>query len=63
MLGQPGRVAWSEIWDTGVDLHGLLQGVVRTGEAFQARDMLFPLARHGFVEETYFDVSYDPVRD
>ena len=59
-LGQPGRVAWSEIWDT--QLHGLLDGVVRTGEAFWARDLLFELERHGFVEETYFDVSYDPVR-
>lgn len=36
MLGQPGRIAWSEIWDTGVNLHGLLDGVVRTGEAFTA---------------------------
>ena len=63
MLGQPGSVAWSEIWDTGVGLHALLDGVVRTGEAFTANDMLFPLQRHGFVEDTYFDVSYDPVRD
>ena len=60
MLGQPGRVAWSEIWDN--QLHPLLDGVVRTGEAFWASDLLFPLERHGFVEETYFDVSYDPVR-
>jgi hypothetical protein len=62
MLGQPGRVAWSEIWDTGAHLHDLLAGVVRTGEAFSAKDMLFVLERYGFVEETYFDVSYDPVR-
>ena len=60
MLGQPGRVAWSEIWDEV--LRALLDGVVRTGEAFWAKDMLFFLDRHGFVEETYFDVSYDPVR-
>src|SRR5262245_51510284 len=32
MLGMPGRVAWSEIWDSGVNLHALLDGVVRTGE-------------------------------
>ena len=63
MLGMPGRVAWSEIWDTGVNLHGLLDGVVRTGEAFSAQDLLFVIERNGFVEETYFDVSYDPVRD
>ena len=61
MLGQPGRVAWSEIWDS--QLHELLAGVVRTGEAFNGRDLLFTLERYGFAEETYFDVSYDPVRD
>ena len=63
VLGQPGRLAWSEIWDTGANLHALLDGVVRTGEAFHARDLLFLLERYGFAEETYFDVSYDPVRD
>ncbi len=59
-LGMPGHQAWSEIWDD--QLHPLLAGVVRTGEAFWARDLYFPLERHGFKEETYFDVSYDPVR-
>ncbi|HEX5041766.1 MAG TPA: ATP-binding protein [Candidatus Polarisedimenticolaceae bacterium] len=60
-LGLPGSEAWSEIWDT--QLHGLLASVVRTGEAFWAKDLLFTLERHGFAEETYFDVSYDPVRE
>ena len=60
-LGQPGREAWSEIWDSV--LHELLAGVVRTGEAFSGQDLLFTLERHGFPEDTYFDVSYDPVRD
>jgi signal transduction histidine kinase/DNA-binding NarL/FixJ family response regulator len=59
-LGLPGSLAWSEIWER--QLHDLLAGVVRTGEAFWARDLLFELERHGFREETYFDVSYDPVR-
>jgi signal transduction histidine kinase len=59
-LGRPGREAWSEIWDS--QLHKLLADVVRTGEAFWARDLLFQLERRGFPEETYFDVSYDPVR-
>jgi hypothetical protein len=56
----PGRQAWSEIWDS--ILHELLSGVVRKGEAFWAKDLLFELERYGFREETYFDVSYDPVR-
>src|SRR6516225_3518399 len=60
-LGLPGSEAWKEIWDT--QLHDLLAGVVRTGEAFWARDLLFEIERYGFREETYFDVSYDPVRD
>src|SRR4051794_32854298 len=59
-LGRPGREAWSEIWES--QLHGLLADVVRTGEAFWARDLQFQLERRGFPEETYFDVSYDPVR-
>ncbi len=63
MLGQPGHVAWSEIWDTGVNLHALLDGVVTSGEAFSASDLLFVLERHGFAEDTYFDVSYDPARN
>ena len=59
-LGLPGREAWSEIWASM--LHELLAGVVRTGEAFWGKDLLFELERYGFLEETYFDVSYDPVR-
>jgi len=59
-LGLAGRDAWREIWDS--QLHALLAGVVRTGEAFWAKDLLFEIERHGFQEETYFDVSYDPVR-
>ena len=59
-LGLPGREAWSEIWASV--LHDLLAGVVRTGEAFWGKDLLFELERYGFLEETYFDVSYDPVR-
>jgi PAS domain S-box-containing protein len=51
---------WSEVWDA---LKPLLEGVVTTGEAFWARDYLFFLNRYGYSEETYFDVSYDPVRD
>ncbi len=59
-LGLAGRDAWVEIWDSM--LHELLDGVARSGEAFWAKDMLFELERNGFLEETYFDVSYDPVR-
>ena len=59
-LGRPARECWREIWDV---LGPLLHGVVRTGEPFWAQDHPFFLDRHGYIEETYFDVSYDPVRD
>ena len=59
-LGMPARQCWSEVWDV---LEPLFRSVVVTGEAFWAKDHLFGLERHGYVEETYFDVSYDPVRD
>ncbi len=60
VLGLPGREVWPEVWH---QLEPLLEGVVRTGDAFKADDLLFLVERHGFTEETYFDVSYDPVRD
>ena len=41
-------------------LHELLAGVVRTGEAFWAQDLLFEIERYGFEEETYFDVLVRP---
>ncbi|MBD2742865.1 ATP-binding protein [Coleofasciculus sp. FACHB-1120] len=59
-LGRPAHEVCSEVWDA---LKPLLEGVVTTGEAFWARDYLFFLNRYGYSEETYFDVSYDPVRD
>ncbi|HEX6277476.1 MAG TPA: ATP-binding protein [Polyangiaceae bacterium] len=60
-LGMPVRDVWSEIWET--NLRSLLEGVLQTGDAFYAEDRLFLLDRYGYIEETYFDVSYDPVRD
>ena len=60
-LGQPARVVWSEIWQDV--LRPLLENVLKTGEAFWGSDYSFFLERHGYAEETYFDISYDPVRD
>jgi signal transduction histidine kinase/DNA-binding response OmpR family regulator len=60
-LGMPVREVWAEIWES--NLRALLEGVLHTGDAFYAQDRLFLLERYGYIEETYFDVSYDPVRD
>ncbi|HEY6421935.1 MAG TPA: SpoIIE family protein phosphatase [Pseudonocardiaceae bacterium] len=58
-LGRP----VGEIWGRELQqvLLPLLAQVVESGEALWAHDHPFPLDRHGFVEETYFDISYDPV--
>lgn len=60
-LGLPVREAWNELWGAG--LHELFEGVLTTGEAYWASDRPFFLERFGYPEETFFDVSYDPVRD
>jgi len=60
-LGRPAREVWSEFW--GDVLQPLLEGVLDTGNAFWASDHPFFLERHGYPEETFFDISYDPVRD
>ncbi|MFF5080964.1 SpoIIE family protein phosphatase [Actinoplanes sp. NPDC000266] len=58
-LGRPCHEMWSEIWP---ELRELFAGVVANDEAFFSADFLFLLERHGFLEEAYFDLSYDPIR-
>lgn len=60
-LGQPVREVWKELWEDG--LRSTFEKVIATGQAFWANDHPFFLERHGFPEETYFDVSYDPIRN
>src|SRR6185295_17362044 len=50
---------WAEAW--GV-LEELFDAVVAGDDSFWATDHPFMLERYGFLEETYFDVSYDPIR-
>ena len=57
-LGVPGREAWSDIWDI---IGPQLQGVMETGEATWSTDVLLPMDRRGFVEETYWTYSYSPI--
>ena len=58
-LGRPGRDMWAEAWSV---LQELFDGVAAGDEAFYGDDYLFMLERFGFLEETYFDISYDPIR-
>ena len=59
VIGQPARANWAETWTV---LGPLLDSVRRTGRSYRGEDHPFLLDRYGFVEETYFDVSYDPIR-
>ncbi|MET0424992.1 MAG: ATP-binding protein, partial [Actinoplanes sp.] len=58
-LGRPGRELWAEAWSV---IQELFDRVRADDEAFWATDHLFMLERHGFLEETYFDISFDPIR-
>ncbi|MFG2054945.1 SpoIIE family protein phosphatase [Micromonospora sp. NPDC048930] len=60
VIGQPARDYWAETWDV---LGPLLDGVRRTGVPYRGENHPFVLNRHGFLEDVYFDVSYDPIRD
>ena len=58
-LGRRAKESWAEMWD---DLEPLLRGVWTSGKTFTARDRPFKIARHGYLEEVYFDVSYSALR-
>ncbi|SBT53315.1 SpoIIE family protein phosphatase [Micromonospora auratinigra] len=60
VLGQPARDYWVETWDV---LGPLLDGVRRTGVPYRGDNHPFVINRHGFLEDVYFDISYDPIRD
>ena len=60
-LGQTTPECWSEIWETM--LGPMFRQVVDSGIEISAKDLMFPLERHGFTEECYFDFSYSPIRD
>ncbi|MEV6851113.1 SpoIIE family protein phosphatase [Actinoplanes sp. NPDC051411] len=58
-LGRPAADMWAEVWTV---LEKLFDGVRETDESFYGRDYPFMIERFGFLEETYFDISYDPIR-
>ena len=60
VIGQAAHRHWAETWDV---LGPLLDGVRRTGVPYRGENHPFVLNRHGFLEDVYFDVSYDPIRD
>jgi PAS domain S-box-containing protein len=59
-LGKPGSAVWAEIWDI---IGPMLASVMVSGEATWSEDLLLPMNRHGYWEETYWTYSYSPLHD
>ncbi|MDB4989285.1 MAG: two-component hybrid sensor and regulator, partial [Myxococcaceae bacterium] len=59
-LGRAAHETWAEAWHV---IGAMLHGVLATGEAVAAENMAVPIERRGYLEETYFTFSYDPIRD
>ncbi|AKJ01844.1 Chemotaxis protein methyltransferase CheR [Archangium gephyra] len=57
-LGRPGREAWPEIWHI---IGPMLEGVLATGRATWADDLMLAINRNGYLEETYRTFSYSPI--
>jgi signal transduction histidine kinase len=60
-LGRSARDVFAEAWES---VGQLFEGVLIHGQAYTTpTDQLFPLNRHGYLEESYFSFSYSPVPD
>ena len=57
-LGQPTRECWPEVWH----INGPLYTRVWQGETLTFEDKLYPLARHGRLEDIWFTITYSPIR-
>ncbi|HXP58069.1 MAG TPA: hypothetical protein VN847_24115, partial [Streptosporangiaceae bacterium] len=57
-LGKPGEAVWTEIWDI---IGPMLVSVMASGQATWSEDLLLPMNRHGYWEETYWTYSYSPL--
>ena len=59
-LARPGETVWPEIWDI---VGPMLVSVMSSGQATWSEDLLLPMDRHGYWEETYWTYSYSPLHD
>jgi PAS domain-containing protein len=58
-FGQPTKDCWPEVWQFNEPIYAR----VRQGERVTLDDQLFPITRHGYLEEAYFSLCYSPVHD
>ncbi|HUQ51698.1 MAG TPA: ATP-binding protein [Gammaproteobacteria bacterium] len=59
-LGRPAVKVWPEIWDA---IEPVFQRVRETRVGAFNGDSLLAMHRHGYVEECYFDYTFNPIRD
>ncbi len=59
-LGRPAAEIWSDIWEF---IEPQLTSVLTTGQGCKVFDQRFELLRQGKMVETYFQYSFNPVRD
>jgi signal transduction histidine kinase len=59
-MGQPVSECWSEIWHI---IGPMIEAPFRGGPASVSDDLVLPIRRKSFVEETHFRVAYSPVPD
>lgn len=58
-LGQSTRDCWPEVWNINEPIYKM----VLQGETVTFEDGLYPIKRHGHLEEAYFTLCYSPLRD
>lgn len=58
-LGQPTRDCWPEVWHINAPIYRR----VLAGETVSREDALFPVTRSGVLEDSWFSLSYAPLRD
>lgn len=58
-LGQSTRDCWPEVWNINEPIYAM----VLQGETVTFEDGLYPIKRHGHLEEAYFTLCYSPLRD
>jgi len=60
--GGPGSAyqdCWPEVWKINEPIYAL----VLAGETLTFEDQLYPITRHGYVEDAYFTLCYSPLRN
>lgn len=57
-LGQSAEECWPEMWPTIAPMY---EHVFRTGTATRSDNIHLPVERHGYLEESFYTMSYTPV--